>query len=206
MRFSLDRGIYPYLLERFLELSAAATAVLITRTPSTNGDCPASNALVLSRPDLQVRQRRTKHANDSAAVRTFKLGLCPTPLARSSLQCGTTGIRKRDCAAATISGGRRDLDVPHALKWPKILAHRRAIEIQVPGEAVHGNAAMLAQQRKDRVLGDPQTSRRKLTIVEVGYASGRPSQRHAVALFEWHHSCHCVHRPPIWSPEAQWYR
>jgi hypothetical protein len=27
MRFSLDRGIYPYLLERFFELSAAATAV-----------------------------------------------------------------------------------------------------------------------------------------------------------------------------------
>ena len=43
-------------------------------------------------------------------------------------------------------------------------------------------------------------------IVEVGYASGRPSQRQAVALFEWHHSCHCVHRPPIWSAEAQWYR
>ena len=43
---------------------------------------------------------------------------------------------------------------------------------------------MLAQQRKDRVLGDPQTRRRKFTIVEVGYAPGRPSQRHAVALFK----------------------
>jgi hypothetical protein len=53
---------------------------------TTDGVCmrvslesPASKALSRSPPNLQTGQRRTKRANDRAAVRTFKLRLCSTP-------------------------------------------------------------------------------------------------------------------------------